>query len=55
MQAELREAIRTGNMMDNGETGGALLKDLYPQRYANVKPAADAPMQARLPSSEAMR
>jgi hypothetical protein len=54
VQAELREAVRTGDMMASGETG-VLLKDLYPQRYANVKPAADAPLQARLPSSEDMR
>jgi hypothetical protein len=45
VRAELREAIRTGNMVASGESG-LMLKDLYPERYANVRPANDAPMQA---------
>lgn len=48
VQAELREAIRTGNMIANGDSG-LLLKDLNPQRYANVQPIDPAPMQAATP------
>jgi hypothetical protein len=48
VQAELREAIRTGNIMASGESG-LLLKDLNPQRYANVKPMEGEPMQAAMP------
>jgi hypothetical protein len=43
--AELHEAIRTGNISEGGETD-RLLKDLYPKRYADVRPASEMPMTA---------
>jgi predicted RNase H-like HicB family nuclease len=49
VKAELAEAIRTGNVLAGGESG-QLLKDVFPQRYANVKPMDDAPMQAGMPA-----
>ena len=48
VQAELRDAIHTGNMLADGDSG-LLLKDLFPQRYANVQPMGPAPMQAATP------
>ncbi len=45
VEAELREATRTGNVLAGGETG-LLLNQLYPERYANVVPAAGIPMGA---------
>lgn len=50
VQAELREAIRTGDMLASGESN-LLLKDLNPVRYANVKPADSAEMQAAMPGA----
>jgi hypothetical protein len=46
VEAETREAIRTGNILAGGESS-LLLKDAYPERYANIRPAADGPMQAQ--------
>jgi hypothetical protein len=50
VQAELWEAIRTGNILADGDSG-LLLKDLNPRRYANVKPLDTAPMQAAMPAA----
>lgn len=52
VQAELKEALRTGEMIANGESG-LMLKDVFPERYANVRPAQESPMQAS--SSSDMR
>jgi hypothetical protein len=46
VEAETREAIRTGNILAGGESS-LLLKDVYPERYANIRPAAEGPMQAQ--------
>jgi len=46
VEAETREAIRTGNILAGGESS-LLLKDAYPERYANIRPAAEGPMQAQ--------
>ena len=48
VKAELAEAIRTGDIIGSGESG-LTLRELNPQRYANVQPMGPAPMQAATP------
>jgi hypothetical protein len=52
--AETREAIRTGNVLAGGESS-LLLKDAYPERYANIRPASEGPMQAQSGPGDRMR
>ena len=54
VQAELREAIRTGDMLADGDSG-MKLRELYPQRYANIAPMATAPMHAASSPSVVLR
>jgi hypothetical protein len=55
VKAELAEAIRTGNVLANGESG-LKLNELYPQRYAHA-PAAVATTreQVKVELAEAIR
>lgn len=54
VRAELSEAIRSGNMMANGQTG-ATFKDLYPSRYAQPVASGKTREEVKAELADAIR